>query len=86
MVTAMAPWRVRCLRIVSVKPYTDKFEIDAVRQVTEHGRSVAEVDRRLGITSHGRYAWKAAFARPDDVQRAARSNGRAILTSLGSAF
>jgi transposase len=50
--------------------YTDEFKIEAVRQVTEHGRPVVEVAQRLGITSHSLYAWRAKLAKPDVVQRA----------------
>lgn len=52
------------------KRYTDEFKIEAVRQVTEHGRPVAEVAQRLGITSHSLYAWKKALTKPGVVQRA----------------
>ncbi len=31
------------------KRYTDEFNIEAVRQVTEHGRPIAEVAQRFGI-------------------------------------
>lgn len=54
---------------MSGKRYTDEFKIEAVRQVTEHGRPVAEVAQRLGITSHSLYAWKNAFSKPTIVQR-----------------
>lgn len=47
---------------MSGKRYTDEFKIEAVRQVTEHGRPVVEVAQRLGITSHSLYAWKKAFS------------------------
>lgn len=52
------------------KRYTDEFKIEAVRQVTEHGRPVAEVAQRSGITSHSLYAWKKALTKPEVVQRA----------------
>jgi transposase len=55
---------------MSNKRYTDEFKVEAVKQVTEHGRSVADVAQRLGITAHSLYAWKAKFAKPDVVQRA----------------
>jgi transposase len=54
---------------VTGKRYTDEFKIEAVRQVTEHGRPVAEVAQRLGITSHSLYAWKKALTKPEVVQR-----------------
>ena len=39
------------------KWYIDKFKIEAVRQITEKGYSIAEVADRLGTTTHIRYAW-----------------------------
>ena len=41
----------------SGKRYTEEFKIEAVRQVTERGYSVAEVAERLGTTTHSLYAW-----------------------------
>ncbi len=32
--------------------YTDEFKIEAVKQVTEQGHSVADVAQRLGVSSH----------------------------------
>lgn len=55
---------------MSGKRYTDEFKIEAVKQVTERGHSVAEVADRLGITTHSVYAWKAKFGQPDVVRRA----------------
>jgi len=42
---------------MSGKRYTDEFKIEAVRQVTDRGYSVAEVADRLGVTTHSLYAW-----------------------------
>jgi len=36
------------------KRYTEEFKIEAVKQVTERGYSVAEVADRLGTKSHWR--------------------------------
>jgi predicted DNA-binding transcriptional regulator YafY len=55
---------------MSSKRYTDEFKIEAVKQVTERGHSVADVAQRLGITTHSLYAWKAKFDRPDVVRQA----------------
>jgi transposase len=55
---------------MSGKRYTDEFKIEAVKQVTERGHSVAEVAQRLGITTHSLYAWKLKFGRPDVVRQA----------------
>ncbi|ENW97173.1 hypothetical protein F904_00006 [Acinetobacter dispersus] len=42
---------------MSGERYTDEFKIEAVRQVTEKGYSIAEVADRLGTTTHSLYAW-----------------------------
>ena len=41
----------------SGKRYTEEFKIEAVKQVTERGYSVADVAERLGTTTHSLYAW-----------------------------
>ncbi|WP_096174982.1 transposase [Cohaesibacter sp. ES.047] len=38
--------------------FTEEFKIEAVKQITERGYSVAEVSERLGVSSHSLYAWK----------------------------
>lgn len=43
---------------MSTKPYTDEFKIEAVRQIVEYGRPVAEVAKRLGVSIHNLYRWK----------------------------
>ena len=42
---------------MSSKRYTEKFKIEAVKQVIERGYSVAEVAARLRTTSHSLYNW-----------------------------
>lgn len=42
---------------MSGKRYTEEFKIEAVRQVTDRGRSVAEVANRLGVTTKSLYDW-----------------------------
>jgi len=37
--------------------YPEEFKIEAVKQVTEEGHSVADVAVRLGTTTHSLYAW-----------------------------
>ena len=41
----------------SSKRYPEEFKIEAVKQVTEKGHSVAEVAARLGTTTHSLYVW-----------------------------
>lgn len=49
---------------MSKKRYPDEFKIEAVKQVTDNGYSVAEVAGRLGVTTHSLYAWIKRFG-PD---------------------
>ena len=42
---------------MSGKRYPEEFKIEAVKQVTEKGYSVAKVATRLGMTTHSLYAW-----------------------------
>ncbi|MEX5742517.1 transposase, partial [Acinetobacter baumannii] len=42
---------------MSSKRYPEEFKIEAVKQITEKGHSVAEVAARLGTTTHSLYAW-----------------------------
>ena len=42
---------------MSNKLYHDELKIEAVKQVTERGYSVAVVASRLGTTTHSVYAW-----------------------------
>lgn len=37
--------------------FTEEFRVEAVRQVTERNRSVAEVSAALGVSTHSLYAW-----------------------------
>lgn len=56
------------------KRYTEEFKIEAVKQVTDRGYSVAEVADRLGTTTHSLYAWLKRYgeqsprqaSKPDD--------------------
>lgn len=47
--------------------FTEEFKIQAVKQVTEHGYSVASVCERLGITSSSLYNWIKVHG-PDSVE------------------
>jgi len=50
------------------KRYTDEFKIEAVKQVTERGYSVAEVAERLGTTTHSLYAWLKRYGEQSPQQ------------------
>ena len=42
---------------MSSQRYPEEFRIEAVRQITEHGHTVADVSRRLGVSTHSLYKW-----------------------------
>lgn len=50
------------------KRYTEEFKIEAVKQVTDRGYSVADVAERLGTTSHSLYAWLKKYNEPNPRQ------------------
>jgi len=37
--------------------FTEEFKLDAIRQITERGHSVADVSQRLGVSTHSLYVW-----------------------------
>jgi len=60
----------------SSKRYPEEFKIEAVKQVTDRGHSVAEVAGRLGETAHSLYAWIKKFG-PDSVEHQAKAGEQA---------
>ena len=44
------------------KRYTQEFKIEAVKQVTDRGYSIAEVSERLGICSKTLYHWRSQLS------------------------
>lgn len=42
---------------MSTKRYPAEFKIEAVKQVTERGHTVADVASRLGVSTHSLYKW-----------------------------
>lgn len=56
----------------SGKRYTEEFKIEAIKQITERGYSVADVAERLGTTTHSLYAWLKRYgeASPRQIQKA----------------
>ena len=53
---------------MSSKRYTEEFKIEAVKQVTERGYSVAEVAERLGTTTHSLYNWLKRYGQKGPQQ------------------
>jgi len=65
------------------KRYTEEFKVEAVKQVTERGYSVADVAERLGTTTHSLYAWLKRY----DVkspQKANQADDQATIAQLKS--
>ncbi len=52
----------------SGKRYTAEFKIEAVKQVTDRGYSVADVADRLGTTTHSLYAWLKRYGEQSPQQ------------------
>jgi len=42
--------------------FTEDFKLDAIRQITERGHSVADVSKRLGVSTHSLYSWRKRYA------------------------
>ena len=53
---------------MSKQYFTDEFKIEAVKQITERGRPVADVARAIGVSSHSLYAWLKQYGKPADQQ------------------
>lgn len=66
---------------MSNKRYPEEFKIEAVKQVTDRGHSVAEVASRLGTTTHSLYAWIKKYG-PDSAEHRARSDEQAEIQRL----
>ena len=58
---------------MGTKRYTDKFKLEAVRQVTEGGHGVYDVSNRLGVSSKSLYDWIKAYGPQSAATQAARS-------------
>jgi len=66
---------------MSSKRYPEEFKIEAVRQVTDRGYSVAQVTERLGTTTHSLYAWLNQYG-PDSATHQAKAQEQAELKRL----
>jgi transposase len=66
---------------MSSKRYPEEFKIEAVRQVTDRGHSVAQVSSRLGVTTHSLYGWIRKYG-PDSAQHQAASDDQAEIRRL----
>jgi transposase len=66
---------------MSSKRYPEEFKVEAVKQVTERGHSVAEVAVRLGVTAHSLYAWLKKYG-PRSVEYQADKDQAAEIRRL----
>jgi transposase len=66
---------------MSRKRYPEELKIEAVKQVTDRGYSVADVARRLDVTTHSLYAWIKKYG-PDSVENQIRTEEQAELKRL----
>ena len=65
----------------SSKRYTEEFKIEAIKQVTERGYSVADVAKRLGTTTHSLYAWLKRYGE-QNPQQAGKTDSQAEIAQL----
>ncbi len=66
---------------MSSKRYPEEFKIEAVRQITDRGHSVAQVASRLGVTAHSLYAWLKKYG-PEATQHQAKADEQAEIRRL----
>ncbi|WP_313295051.1 IS3 family transposase [Pseudomonas sp.] len=66
---------------MSRQRYPEEFKIEAVKQVTEKGKPVAEVAQRLGMSVHSLYVWIKVYSKPQE-QRQQDNDQQAELRKL----
>ena len=59
------------------QPYPEEFKIEAVKQVTERGHTVADVSSRLGVSAHSLYKSVNEARQPADVRHGRRRRSEA---------
>jgi len=57
---------------MSTKGFTDEFKVEAVKQVTERGYPVAEVSKRVGVSTHSLYQWIRQYSVPESERLATK--------------
>lgn len=66
---------------MSGQRYPEEFKIEAVKQVTDRGHSVADVADRLGVTSHSIYNWLKKYG-PKAAEHVANTEEAKKIKSL----
>lgn len=49
---------------MSTQQYAPELKTEAIRQIVEHGYSVAEIAARLGVSTHSLYKWVSTVPLP----------------------
>lgn len=57
---------------MSTRRFTEEFKVEAVKQVTERGYPVAEVSKRLGVSTHSLYQWVRQCKVPESERLATK--------------
>ena len=52
------------------KRYPEEFKIQAVKQVTDQGRTITSVAKRLGVTYKTLHDWVQKYSKPDAERQA----------------
>ena len=55
---------------MSSKRYTEEFRVEAVKQITDRGHTLADVAGRLGVSIHSLYAWQKKYVKPTATRQA----------------
>jgi len=63
---------------MSTKHYPEEFKIEAIKQVTERGRPVAEVATRLGVSSYSLYQWLKRYGATPETRAQATDQAAEI--------
>jgi len=66
------------------KRYTQEFKIEAVKQVTDRGYSIAEVSERLGICSKTLYHWRSQLSEQPTIVKSKSSDDQLRIAKLES--
>lgn len=48
---------------MSTARFTEEFKLEAVKQITQHQRPVAEVAKRLGVSTPSLYVWVKRYGK-----------------------
>ncbi len=71
---------MRCITMSGTR-YPEEFKIEAVKQVTQRGHSVADVAERLDVTSHSIYNWMKKYG-PNATEHKEKNDEMAKIRQL----